>query len=116
MTQPKELGKPTPIVYDLLTQDEMDEMLVEYMRAQQRDHFLHSINLQRAREVVAMLPAESPFRAHMEQFAADTESRIQEVESLIRATEAQMPPQERRVAALEKIQQREAAQRLQPSQ
>lgn len=114
MTQPKEPVSKQPVTYDLLTQDEMDEMVVEYMKAQQRDHFLHTINLQRAREAVAMLPADAPFRAHMAKFAEDTESRIQEVESLIRATEAQMPPQARRDAALEKIQQREAALRAQP--
>jgi len=76
-------------------QAEKDRILVEFMEAQERDHWLHTINRQRYQSILATAPAgKNAFRTRIEGLLAETEDRITEVEAIIAATISQMPSAE----------------------
>ncbi len=106
MTQPKK----APIVYDLLSEEELDDTLVQTMKAQQMDHYIHTLNAER---YASMLPTleEGSWKERMAGLLAETQSRIVEVESIIRGVEPQMPPAVRRQAAAVRLKAREDAAR-----
>jgi len=43
--------------YEILTQEEQDEIVVSYLHSQERDEYCHEINLNRFNEMLATLPA-----------------------------------------------------------
>lgn len=88
--------------YDLLTQDEMDDMLVQTMRGQQLDHFMHTVNLQRYETMLPGLP-DGEFKQRMERLTEETRARLAEVESIIEAVKPQMPAKARVAASLGRI-------------
>jgi predicted naringenin-chalcone synthase len=65
---------------------------IEYLEAQERDHWVHQLNKARYE---AMLPglAVGPFRTRVQQLLAETDSRLEEVEAIILATHATLPAQ-----------------------
>lgn len=114
--------------YDLLTQDEMDEMVVSFHRAQQRDHFLHTLNLARYDDMLTTMPAEAilsakqlaqtppdtltpeqKWAARVQGLRAETAERLMEVESIMMATEKQLPAPARRAAVLGQVLAKEQA-------
>ena len=97
--------------YSLLDADEQDDLVVEFMRAQQRDHHSHTINLARYNTMLAgaLPPA---FRQRIEELRAETLERLAEVGAIMSATE--LPPDARRTAALARIKTREAAREAAP--
>lgn len=104
MTQPKVVS------YDILTDDEKDEIVVDFLRAQERDHFCHSLNLERYDGMLASLP-EGAFKTRIQQLRAETLDRIGEVEAIIKKTRPQLPPAARVTAARQRIEAKEAAAR-----
>jgi len=84
--------------YQFLSQEEQDEIIVEYLKAQERDHFCHRINLERFDAMLQSLP-EGEFKNHIVNLREETAKRLIEVNSIIGATKRQLPPQERLDAA-----------------
>jgi hypothetical protein len=80
--------------YKILSQEEKDRIVVEFMLAQERDHFCHTINKERYENILAdpLLKA-GTFKANIEKLKADTESRLVEVEKIIINTIPQLPTQ-----------------------
>lgn len=65
---------------------------VEYLEAQERDHWVHRLNKARYE---AMLPtlADGPFRSRVQQLLTETDARLEEVEAIILATHGSLPAQ-----------------------
>lgn len=92
--------------YVVLDQDERDEIIVSYLKAQERDLFCHRINLERYNEMLKTLP-EGKFKSHINDLRLQTLEKLSEVESIINATKRQLPPLERINTALMRINQKE---------
>ncbi|GIV04038.1 MAG: hypothetical protein KatS3mg015_2868 [Fimbriimonadales bacterium] len=96
--------------YQALTQEEMDDIVVEFLKAQERDLFVHNLNRQRFDDMLQTLPP-GEFRQRIQQLKAETEQRISEVDTIIKSTAKQLPPQTRLQAAAQRIAAREQAAR-----
>ena len=90
--------------YKTLSQEEMDEIVVDFLKAQERDLFCHEINLARYEEMLKVLPP-GPWRDRITQLRDETIQRKAEVESIIAAT--QVPNKQRIEAALKRIKAKE---------
>jgi len=88
--------------YQLLSQDEQDDTIVSSLLAQERDHFCHTTNLQRFEEMLKTLP-EGAWRTRITQLRDDTKARLAEVDSILKALKAQLPPAERLAAAKKRL-------------
>lgn len=88
--------------FTALTLDDQDEILVAFMWAQERDLFLHTVNKQRFEGILADV-AEGPFRDRIAKLLADTQTRLAEVDAIIKNTLPQMPPVARTDAALARL-------------
>lgn len=97
-----------PHIYQLLTQDEQDEIIAEYIKAQERELFCHELNLQRFEQMLPALP-EGEWKQRIKQLHTETIARISEVESIMKATVKQAPPTERLQAAMERVKAKEQA-------
>jgi hypothetical protein len=98
---------PKDYQYQLLTQEEQDEIIAAYLKAQERDLFTHRLNLERFE---AMLPSLPPgeFKQRIQQLRNETIDRIAEVEAIIEKTLPQAPTRERMLAAIARVEQRAA--------
>ena len=101
MTQPRER------TYKMLSQDERDEMLAQTLLAQERDAFMHGVNLERFDTIIADPLTPDYFREHVTSLRNETASRIAEVDATIRALEPQLPDATRLEAAKVRIATRE---------
>lgn len=72
--------------------DEKNRILVEFLEAQERDHYVHTINRQRYQDMLPTL-ADGPFKERIQRLLAETEDRLGEVEAIIVATQATAPKQ-----------------------
>jgi hypothetical protein len=88
--------------YNVLSQDEQDEIIVAFMQAQERDLFCHQLNLERYNRMLETL-ADGEFKSHITKLRDETAKRLAEVQAIIAATECQLPPQERIEAAKTRI-------------
>ena len=88
--------------YKILTQDEQDEIIVSFLHAQERDEFCHQLNLARFDQMLSSLP-EGKYKERITQLRNETNERLNEVTSIIAATQAQIPPKERVDAATARI-------------
>lgn len=86
--------------FQLLSQDEQDEIHAAFLASQERDLFCHQINADRYTEMLKVLPA-GTFRTRIEGLKQDTLSRIDEVTRIIDASV--MPSVERLIAAKERV-------------
>ena len=93
--------------YKTLTQDEMDDMLVNTLKAQERDLFAHETNKERCLSILKTAPA-GEFKDSIKKFVDDTESRISDVSAIITALTPQLPPQERIDASMLRLAAQEA--------
>lgn len=91
--------------YKLLTQDEQDEITASFLIAQERDLFCHQLNKERFTEMLKSLP-EGDWKKRIKTLSDDTDKRIIEVDSLIKATK--LPSTERLNAALQRVKAKEA--------
>jgi 3-methyladenine DNA glycosylase/8-oxoguanine DNA glycosylase len=96
---------PENYQYQLLTQEEQDEIIAAYLKAQERDLFTHKLNLQRFDAMLPSLPA-GEFKQRIQQLRNETVERIAEVEAIIEKTLPQAPPVERMQAAIARVEQR----------
>jgi len=91
----------------LMTQDEKDEIVVEFMLSQERDSYCHTLNLERYDQMLNGLP-EGEWKKRVEHLRAETAKRLNEVDTIIAATEKQMPPKARIEAAMLRSKQKDA--------
>lgn len=76
--------------FNILTQDEQDNIVVDFHAAQERDLFTHTINLARYQSMLGTLP-DTPFKNRIQQLHDETVSRLEEVNAIIVATKPQLP-------------------------
>ena len=95
--------------FKALSQDEQDDIVVAYFTGLERDKFSHEINLNRFDAMLPNLP-DGDFKKRISELRADTASRLVEVDALIAATEAQIPPADRLTASQQRISSKAAAQ------
>jgi hypothetical protein len=100
---------PKDYQYQLLTQDEQDEIIATFLKAQERDLFTHRLNLQRFEAMLPSLPA-GEFKDQIQRLRNETIARIVEVEAIIEKTLPQAPPVARMQAAIARAEQRAAGQ------
>lgn len=106
MTQPRE-----EITYELLTQDEMDDMLAETLLAQERDLFMHRINRERFQAIIDDPETPAKFRERVTHLRDETDERLAEVGGIVRALKPQLPEKARLDAARTRIEARAEAAR-----
>ena len=94
------------MAYQVLTQDDQDEIIVDYMKATERDLHCHLINVERY-DVILAGTMGADHRANIEGRLEETRSRIEEVQAIFDATVSQMPDRTRIDAALVRIKARE---------
>ena len=99
--------------YKYLSLDERDDMLVATMQAQERDLFMHTINLERFEAIIAA--EASPFTTRIAEEIPILKSRIAEVSVIIAALEPQMPPKARADMSAARLKAREAAATTRPA-
>lgn len=95
----------TTRTYVTLEQDEMDDMLVGTLLAQERDHYLHTINIERYKSLLTLeltFPSSS-FRNQIEKSLNDSLVALAQVEAIIAALEPQLPPMDRLLAARNRL-------------
>ena len=84
----------------------MDDIIVDYMKATERDLHCHLINIERY-DVILLLDITPEHRANIEGRRTETLSRIEEVQAIFDATVPQMPNRARIDGALVRIKARE---------
>lgn len=84
--------------YQVLSQDEQDDIIVGFMLSQEKDKYCHAINLARYETILANLEP-GQWRDRIEKLRDETSQRLSEVNSIIEATQVQLPPKERIEAA-----------------
>ncbi|MDM7913027.1 MAG: hypothetical protein QUS09_08010 [Methanotrichaceae archaeon] len=92
--------------YKLLSEDEKDEIAASFLLAQERDHYCHTVNIARLREMLKDGLPEGVWKNHVQQLLADSEERLAQVESIIKSTA--LPSLERLQAAKARIEAKEA--------
>lgn len=88
--------------YQVLSQDEQDDIIVSFMHGQERDKYCHELNLQRYTEMLKTLEA-GKWRDRVLKLQEETNSRLAEVNSIIDVTKAQMPTPEHIAAAKQRL-------------
>lgn len=82
------------MAYQVFSQDEQDDIIVSFMRAQERDKFCHELNIERYTKILQAAPS-GEWHNRVSKLKAETEQRLAETNSIIEATSGQMPPPER---------------------
>jgi hypothetical protein len=109
--------------YSVLSQDEQDEIIVNTVLAQERDHFSHELNIQRYSDMLAAMPADrgnpavrdddpsltpaQKFRRRMESLVASEQVALEQVTLILDKTSAQLPSTANINAAKARIQAKE---------
>ncbi len=88
--------------YIVLGQDEMDDIIVSFTLEQERDKFCHELNLRRYKTMLMNIE-EGEWKDRITQLYADTTKRLAEVNSIIKASQSQMPPPERVKAVKQRL-------------
>ena len=88
--------------YQVLSQEEQDDIIVSFMHGQERDKYCHELNLARYAEMLKTLEA-GPWRDRVSKLNGETVSRLAEVNSIIDVTTPQMPPPDRITAAKQRL-------------
>ena len=88
--------------YKVLTQDEIDDIEVNFLLTQERDHYCHTSSLTRLKSMLASLP-DGEVKKHYQQLHDDTTSRLAEVSGIITASQARIPTKERMNASITRI-------------
>ena len=88
--------------YQILTEDEQDDIMVGFLRSQERDSFAHEWNKARYEAMLSTLE-DGDFKVRITKLHAETAARLAEVNSIIEATLPQMPTAGRIKAALARL-------------
>lgn len=86
------------MAYQVLTKDQQDEILVQFLEAQERDHFCHTINAERYQNILSANPPKV-FADRIQGLLNETNTRLVEVEHIITQTNAQIVSQNVDIAA-----------------
>jgi len=92
-----------------ITAEEKEEMLIQTLRSQEMDLYLHNLNKERYQDIVASLPADNAFRIRLESEILVIDSRLVEVNSTITALDKQIPTKTDVVAVLARLKAKEEA-------
>ena len=92
--------------YECINTDEQDDIIVGFLRSQEKDEYCHSTNLARFNDMLVGLPA-GRFKDRITQLRDDTQERLNEVQAIIASTMSQLPDQTRIDASLGRIRARE---------
>ena len=74
-----------------ITIEEKEEMLIQTLKAQEMDLYIHTLNKERFQDMVLNLPEESEFRQKLEGEILVIDSRLEEVNATIASLEKQIP-------------------------
>ena len=74
-----------------ITKEEKEEMLIQTLKAQEMDLYIHTLNKERFQDMVLNLPEESEFRQKLEGEILVIDSRLEEVNATIASLEKQIP-------------------------
>jgi hypothetical protein len=90
----------------MLKQDEMDDVIVSFYKAQEMDAFCHQINIERYESIFKNGGCPDSFKTTIREKLEDTKSRLNEVLIIMKATEPQLPSRERIEASLSRLKDR----------
>jgi len=74
-----------------ITPEEKEDMLIQTLRGQEMDLYIHNLNKERFQDIVDSLPADNEFRKKLESEILVIDSRLAEVTSVITALDKQLP-------------------------
>lgn len=92
--------------YQVLSQDEQDDIVVSFMLSQEKDKFCLELNSARFDEMLKGLE-EGDWRTRVVQLHADATKRLAEVDSIIKATLPTLPPSGRVEATILRLKAKE---------
>ena len=81
--------------YSILFQHKADDVVVAFLHAQEYERYCHILNKQRYESILQQPIVSDAFNQRIAQLLRETNQRIAEVESILAATTAQLPPQDR---------------------
>lgn len=85
--------------YKVLSQDDRDDMIVHFYHSQESDLFLHRINLERYDKMLKG-SLEDKFRERITELVRQEKAALANVVAIMKATEGQLPTQERITASM----------------
>ena len=88
--------------YEILSQEEQDDIIMSFLLSQERDEYCHQLNLTRYEQMLTVLP-DGPWKQTITKYRDETNQRLAEVRSIIAATQAQLPPADRKQAAITRV-------------
>jgi hypothetical protein len=91
------------MIYQVLTEAEQHDMLLGTLYAQERDHWLHSVNKERFQAILADPTITKTFRSQVQILLEQTDARLHEVTQIIEKLRPQLPQAEQLHAALLRI-------------
>ena len=71
--------------YQILSQDEQDDIVISFLHSQGRDKFAHGLNLERYDTMLKSLP-DGEWKNRISQLRVETSKRLAEVNSTIEAS------------------------------
>ena len=74
----------------MLTREEQDDLIVQTYKSNEKDLFVHQLNQTRFLDMLVSLP-DGEWKVRIQKLSDDTASRILEVQSIVDATEPQLP-------------------------
>ena len=74
-----------------ITPEEKEDMLIQTLRGQEMDLYIHNLNKERFQDIVASLPEDNEFRKKLESEILVIDSRLAEVNAVITALDKQLP-------------------------
>lgn len=91
--------------YQVLTQDEQDDILTEFLHVQEQDLFCHNLNRERYENILADKDLEAgAFKNRITDLYNTTLDRINEVTTIINSSLKQLPPADRLAASISRLQ------------
>ena len=92
-----------------ITTEEKEDMLIQTLRAQEMDLYLHTLNKERFQDMVKGLPKGNEFRKRLEGEILVIDSRLVEVNTTIASLDKQIPEGTDVVAVLSRLKAKEEA-------
>ncbi len=89
--------------YQVLSQEEQDDIIVSFMLGQERDKFCLELNLNRYKDVLEKGNGKGKWHDRVKELQAESVERLAEIDSIIEASKVQMPSQERVEAAQKRL-------------
>jgi len=93
--------------YQVLSQEEQDDIIVSFMLSQEKDKFCLELNLNRYKDILSKGDGKGKWHDRVKELQAESIERLAEIDSIIEASMVQMPTPERVETAKQRI---EAAQ------